>query len=134
MHGSPPNPGLGGLPSPACLCPSVPVCLSLSLSVSVYLCLCTPALASWVQALPDHLQTKGLLLLPKASPNRESLHNKQRTRETLHTARAPWEQAALAGLCLCVIRICVPGELDKNLLELTGRSAKQLLPHASKPH
>ena len=88
---------------------SVPLSLSVSLTVSVYLCLRTPALANWVQALPDHLQTKGLLLLPKASPNRKSLHNKERTRETLHTARAPWEQAALVGLCLCVIRIRGPG-------------------------
>ena len=109
-------------------------CLSLSLSVSVYSCLCTPALASWAQALPDHLQTKGLVLLLMASPNKESLHDKQRTRETLHTARAPWEQAALVGLCLCVIRICGPGDFQKNLLELTGRSAKQLLHHAPNPH
>ena len=90
--------------------------VSLPLSLSLRLCLCTPALASWVQALPDHLQTKGLLLLPNASPNRERLHNKQRTRETLHTARAPWEQAALiGGRRLCVIRTCGPGELEKNM-------------------
>ena len=58
LHGSPPNPGFGGLPSPArppaylpaclslsrsrslslCLCPCLSVCLSLSLSVSVHTC------------------------------------------------------------------------------------------------
>ena len=111
LHGSPPNPGFGGLPSPArppaylpaCLpltqSPSLSLslcpCLSLSASLSLRLCLCTPALASWVQALPDHLQTKGLLLLPRASPNRASGHNKQRTEKhstqhALHGSRLLW--------------------------------------------
>ena len=73
------------------LCP----CLSLCLSLSLRLCLCTPALASWVQASPDHLQTKGRLLLPRASPNRASGHNKQRTKKhstqhALHGSRLLW--------------------------------------------